>query len=246
MVVHGSPIPLYRQVKRAIATRLDNGSLSPGTRTSEHELSAEFGVSRITVRQALGELAREGRIFRVPGKGTFVAEARKVEPQSALTGFSENIAALGLRPSYRTLAVGEISASAEIIDALEIDEDSVLRVERVMFADETPMAVMTTYFPSRVFARARHLFDAERLNTTSLYSTLEHDLGIVLWKARETVEAAKAGDDADLLDLTRDDLLLVIHRRTLDRAGRPVEYMKARYRADLYRYNVELLRHTTP
>lgn len=247
MLIHGSPIPLYRQIKRAIATRIDDGSLSPGTRTSEQELSSQFGVSRITVRQALGELEREGRILRVPGKGTFVAEPRKVEPQSALTSFSENVAALGLRPGYRTLAVDDISASAELIDALQIDEDvSVLRVERVMFADETPISVMTTYFPSRIYAKSRHLFDSERLNATSLYSTLEDDLGIVLWKASETVEAAKAGDDADLLELTRDDLVLVIHRRTLDRSGRPVEYMKARYRADLYRYSVELLRHKTP
>lgn len=243
MLVHDSPIPLYRQIKRAIRVRIDDGSLSPGTRTSEQELSSQFGVSRITVRQALGELEREGRILRVPGKGTFVAEPRKVEPQSALTSFSENVAALGLRPGYRTLAVDDVDASAEIVDALQLEKDAlVLRVDRVMYADETPISVMTTYFPSRVYAKSRHLFNPERLDVTSLYSTLEDDIGIVLWKASETVEAARAGDDADLLDLARDDLLLVIHRRTVDRSSRPVEYMKARYRADLYRYNVELVR----
>ena len=110
---------------------------------------------------------------------------------------------------------------------------------------DIPMGIMRANFPARVWGRAPHLFDTQRLDTTSLYSTLEQDLGIVLWKAKETVEAALAGADADLLDLTPEDLLLVVHRRTVDDSGRPVEYTQLRYRADLYRYNVELFRHTS-
>lgn len=243
---HASPIPLYRQVRRAIAARIEDGSLAPGSMTSEQELSGEFGVSRITIRHALGELAREGRVLRVPGKGTFVAELRRVEPQSALTSFSENVEALGLRASYRTLTSVQASPSPETANALDIPLDvSVLTVERVLLADDIPMAIMRAHFPARVWGRAPHLFDTQRLDTTSLYSTLEQDLGIVLWKAKETVEAALAGADADLLDLTPEDLLLVVHRRTVDDSGRPVEYTQLRYRADLYRYNVELFRHTS-
>jgi GntR family transcriptional regulator len=214
--------------------------------TSEQELSAEFGVSRITVRQALGDLAREGRVLRVPGKGTFFSEPRKAEPQSALTSFSENMAALGLMPSYLTLNSRQLRPNSEVAEALEIDRDSViLRFKRLLLADGTPMAVMRAHFPSYVFAEAPHLFEPARLDATSLYSTLENELGISLWKARETVEAGTAGADAELLDLTSEDLVLVVHRRTLDSSGRPVEYTELRYRADLYRYNVELFRHGT-
>lgn len=243
-LVHESPVPLYRQVRRAIAARIEDGTLAVGSMTSEQGLGQEFGVSRITIRHALGELAREGRVIRIPGKGTFVAEPRRLEPQSALTSFSENMDALGLRPSYRTLASTQEHPSVEIAEALNTStDDLVLRIQRLLFADGIPMAIMNAHFPARVWKGSRRLFDAERLDQVSLYSTLERDLGIVLWRARETVEAGRAGHDAGLLDLAPDDLLLLVHRRTVDDSGRPVEYTQLRYRADLYRYSVELFRY---
>ncbi len=239
-----SPIPLYRQLEALIARRIDEGHLAAGTRTSEQELTAEFGVSRITIRQALDELQRQGRVVRVPGKGTFVARRRKLEPQSALTSFSENMAALGQQPSYRTLAVAAVPASDEIAKQLAVDSDEpILRIDRLLLADDTPMALMRAHLPGWIWNAAPQLFGRERLDRVSLYRTLETDLGLQLWKARETVEAMVANDDGELLGLGRDDLLLVVHRLSYDRDARPIEYTRLRYRADLYRYQVELFRH---
>jgi GntR family transcriptional regulator len=239
-----SPVPLYRQVRHEIVRRIDDGRLVPGEMTTEQELSAEYGVSRITIRQALAELAREGRVLRVPGKGTFVADRPKLEPQSALTSFSENMEALGRRPSYRSIRVAEVPAAESVARALAVAPDApVLRIERLLLADGIPMAVMRAHLPERTYGRDRALFSVERLARESLYRTLERDLSIQLWKARETVEAATADDDAEPLGLAPDDLLLVVHRHTLDRDANPVEYTQLRYRADLYRYQVELYRH---
>jgi GntR family transcriptional regulator len=211
--------------------------------TSEQELATEFGVSRMTIRQALDHLVREGRMLRVQGKGTFVAEGRKLEPLSALTSFSENMRALGREPSYRILGVVEVPAPPEVAAHLALEPNALaLRIVRLLIADEVPMALMRGYLPPWIYTAQPALFSPERLDQVSLYRTLEVELGIQLWKARETVEALTAGDDAERLELNPDDLLLVVHRHTLDIEARPVEYTQLRYRADLYRYQVELFR----
>lgn len=239
-----SPVPLYRQLTAVMAHQIDRGELRPGTVTSEQGLASKFGVSRITSRQALTQLQREGRVFRVPGKGTFVAERRKLEPQSRLTSFSENMTALGKVPTYRTLSVGPTAASPQVADALALEPaDSVLSIFRLLLADGVPMAVMRAHVPPRISQGADGVFTRDRLDRFSFYWLLERELGVELWKARETVEAVCADTDAHLLALEADDLLLVVHRQTLDRAGRAVEYTELKYRADLYRYRVELFRH---
>ena len=101
--------PLYIQLKDMIAAEIREGALQPGARLrSEAELERTHRVSRITVRQALGALVQDGDLYRVPGKGTYVA-VPKVAPLAAFTSFSENMAAQGLTPSYRVLSVAWVA-----------------------------------------------------------------------------------------------------------------------------------------
>lgn len=210
---------------------------------SEHDLARRFAVSRVTTRQALAELERGGRVVRVQGKGTFVTERRKLEPQSALTSFSENMRALGKEPSYRTLGISRVPASSDVATALGLaPDDEVLRIERLLYADGTEMALMRAFLPRRVYERDQRSLTVERLDGSSFYVILEEELGIALWKAQETVEAVEAGVEAEFLDIARDALLLSVRRRTWDRDSRLVEYTNLLYRADLYRYQVELFR----
>ncbi len=236
-------MPLYRQIQHLLARAIDGGELGEGTMLSEHELARRFVVSRVTTRQALSELERGGRVVRVQGKGTFVTERRKLEPQSALTSFSENMRALGKEPSYRTLGVSRVPANPDVATALELEpEVEVLRIERLLYADETEMALMRAFLPRRVYERDQRPWTAERLDRSSFYVILEEELGIALWKAQETVEAVEAGVEAEFLDVARDALILSVRRRTWDRDSRLVEYTNLLYRADLYRYQVELFR----
>jgi len=239
-----SPVPLHRQIRNILRANIRSGLLKPGDVTSEQELAAEFGVSRITIRQALARLAREGLVVRVQGRGTFVADQRKLEPQSALTSFSENMLALGKRPGHRTLVIEERSATGDLANALQVDPgDPLLRIERLLFADDVPMAVMTAHLPPWVYGPMRQIFTAAELDRTSLYELLEDKLGIELWVATETVEAQRAGRDSRHLDVSADDLLLAVERRTTNPVGQTVEVTRLRYRADLYRYQTQLYRH---
>jgi DNA-binding GntR family transcriptional regulator len=101
---------------------------------------------------------------------------------------------------------------------------------------------MTAHLPAWVYGQDRRLFSTGQLDRTSLYDVLENKLGIELWLATETVEAQRAGTDARLLDVSPEDLLLVVERHTTDPARQSVEYTRLRYRADLYRYQAQLYR----
>lgn len=246
-ITRSSPVPLYRQIQRLIIQLIELGELVPDSMLSEQELARRFEVSRITTRQALGELEREGWVIRVQGKGTFVTERRKLEPLSALTSFSENMRALGMRPSYRTLGITVIPASAEVAGGLEVAvEEDVLRIERLLYADDIEMALMRAFLPRRIYELDSRPWTPERLDRTSMYRILEEDLGVSLWKAQETVEAVRADAEAEFMSIGRDDLILSVRRRTWDRESRPVEYTNLLYRADLYRYRVELFRSPSP
>ncbi|MCP9485265.1 MAG: UTRA domain-containing protein [Gaiellaceae bacterium MAG52_C11] len=151
--------------------------------------------------------------------------------------------ALGKEPSYRTLGVSRVPANPGVATALGLEPgDHVVRIERLLFADGTEMALMRAFLPRWVYERDQRPWTAERLDGSSFYVILEEELGIALWKAQETVEAVEAGAEAEFLDLARDALLLSVHRRTWDRGSRIVEYTNLLYRADLYRYQVELFR----
>ncbi|CAN5505115.1 GntR family transcriptional regulator [soil metagenome] len=238
-----SAVPLYQQLAEAVIDRLDTGTLQPGSKTSELEMMSEFGVSRMTVRKAFDQLEGEGLILRVPGKGTFIAEPRKLEPQSALTSFSENMKALGMTPGHSTRTVEEVAAPLDVAQHLGIGTGvPVLHIDRLLLADGMSIAVMDAYLPQWVYRGVGIALFADHLDTKSMYSLIEEDCGVRMWKARETVECSVAGDDAQRLELTPESMVLSVRRLTVTQENRPAEYTHLRYRSDLYRYQVELYR----
>jgi GntR family transcriptional regulator len=239
-----NPIPLYQQIKTLLDEMIQSGHLMPGERVpSEKELQDRFGVSRITVRQALQELTLEEKIIRVPGKGSFVLEP-KIEPLTALTSFSENMRAQGLVPSYSGASVECCEAPAKIRSILELAEgELVVRIHRLMLADGVPMAIQDAYIPALVQQRDPHLFSPEILNITSMYNIFERELNVPLVRAEEYVEASLASsEEASLLSIQPNSLVLVITRITFSTDDKPVEYVRLTFRADRYRYRVELFR----
>ncbi|SRR5579883_128275 len=237
--------PLYQQIKREILRRIDSGELRPGQRLpSEQEFERQLAVSRITVRQAITALAIEGRLTRVPGRGTFVAEHVKVSRLTSLSGFGENMRALGLTPSYRTVDVREMQAGDLVASQLSLaDGEHVLLIHRVLLANKEPIAIQYSYLPLHLIAAGRQAFTADLLDHSSLYTLLEQKLHIVLARALETVEPAMASAlDQELLDVSPDALLLRVHRVTYSTADVPVEYVRLLYRMDRYAYRVELFR----
>jgi GntR family transcriptional regulator len=237
-------IPLYKKVKSYLEKLLDEGKIKPGEQLpSEKDLVTQFNVSRITVRRALQELVIDERITRIPGKGSFVLQP-KIEPLTELTSFSENMRARGLEPSYRNTAIELVNAPPKVLQFLQLtDDDRALRIHRLLLADNIPMAVQEAYLPASVYKAAPQLFVPELLNVLSMYNILETNLGIRLVRAEEIVDASYATkEEAKLLSIKRGDLVLVITRLTLSENNKPIEYVKLVFRADRYRYRVELFR----
>lgn len=236
---------MYRQLGDLIRERITHGHLVVGERLpSEAQLGERFGVSRITVRQALAELERDGLLERIPGKGTFVREsAKKVERLTRLSGFGENMAALGLTAGYETFRAEEMLVPPEVADQLKIAGRWAFVVERKLLADDRPVGVHTSYLPLWLVGQiAEGAFSKESLDRNSLYQAIE-GTGVAMYRAEEIVEPMLAGAwEAEHLGVEEGDLTLRIRRTVYDADDRPIEYVLITYRADSYTFRISLYR----
>lgn len=231
-------VPLYVQIREAIRARIAGGELPDGALLPpEHVLAERLGTSRMTVRAALADLERDGLIRRAQGVGTVVRVSRFAHQLRLLTSFTEDIRARGMVPSSRILAAGLVPADGSVAEALGVRPGSpVVHLCRLRLADGEPVALHDTYLPSG-------LVDPNQVGpATSLYELL-HRAGVALDAAEESLEAVPASDDeARMLGVAAGAPLLLVVRTTYDRAGRAVEHVLARYKADVYRYTVRLQR----
>lgn len=232
---------LYRQLKEVIREQIASGELQPGDRLpSERELSEQYGISRMTVREALSELVREGVVQRRQGKGTFVATPKLVEGLDILRGFTEEIRRRGMRPGTRILAMDQIPAHALVGRHLGLPVGHpVIRIERLRLANEVPTALETVHLDAVQFAGITRLLSPE----TSLYELLHERYRITLSHADQELEATTADRYlADLLEVNEGAPLLLIERTSFTPGGQPIEYVRSYYRGDRYRYHVRLQR----
>lgn len=237
------PIPLYYQLVQYLTEKIESGELKPGdTFYSERELAEQFGISRMTVRQALQHLVNEGRIIREQGRGTFVAEPKINQPLIRLTSFSEDMRRLGKKPGAKVIEVNVMEADAKIRELLQLDSSGnvqVLELTRVRTADDRPIALETTHLPlSRFPELAEQDFDG-----VSLYRLLEEKYGVVAVSATQTIEVGIPNEhEINLLQLSPGVPVLLLKRITRDASGVPFEYVKAIYAGDRYRFQADLVR----
>jgi GntR family transcriptional regulator len=244
-IVADSPTPMYQQLAGLLRGRIGRGELTRGDRIpSEAELGQTYGISRITVRQALSELEREGLLERVPGKGTFVRQtAGRVERMVELTGFGENMKKLGRKAGYATLRAREESVPLEVTDRLRISDTRAFVVDRVLLADGHPVGAHLSFLPPWLVERApAGAFSKRALDHGSLYAAMEKT-GAVLHHAEEIVEPALAGaEDAEKLGVEEGALLLRVTRTVYDPEDRTLEHVIITYRPDTYTFRQRLYR----
>ncbi|CAA9240759.1 MAG: Transcriptional regulator, GntR family [uncultured Chloroflexi bacterium] len=234
-------VPLYAKVLEALRQDLAAGVWQPGDQMpTEPELMARFGVSRITVRQALMELVHAGALYRRSGKGTFVTQPKIEQELHALTGFVEDMMALGLRASARVVSVARVPADATVAQHLEVPRGSaVLRIERVRLGNEEPLSFDVTYLPPALGERVAR----EDLTLHPIFTLLEDKYGIPLGYADYRIHAATADSHvARQLDIARGAPTLVIERMTYSESGTPLDYERLYYRGDRISYRMRLLR----
>lgn len=230
--------PLYLQVKAWMLAQIDSGSFLPHRRIpSERALSERFGISRMTVRQALLELIQEGRLYSRIGKGTFIAEPPILQPLRGLTGFSEDMRSRGLVPSSRVLRAEIVPVPAQSRLALRLRTgEPVLALQRLRLADGQPLTIETAHLS---FAGIDRLVTMDLSH--SLYDLLRTEFAIVPASAEmEAVARRGRPQELALLEMPDDIAVLALERTTFDLTGTPFEHTTSVFRGDRYRLSMHL------
>jgi GntR family transcriptional regulator len=220
---------MHERLRRTLAARVESGRWRPGTQLPpEGDLCRRFQCSRITVRHALQRLAAEGLVLKVPGRGTYVAQAPFGHCVLPLMGFTQDTLARGQQPQTRVLHFGVMAAGFRAAGALRIRQGRrIVVLSRVRLASGQPMAVENAQLPESRFPK---LAD-QSIEGRSLYALLDSAYGIRPHRALQRWQAiACPAEQAALLDLAPGTPVLQIERTTFDEAGRPFEYVESFFR----------------
>lgn len=239
MTVDVVGVPLYRRISADVRDRVRNGDLPAGSQVeTELELMARYGVSRATVRQALGVLIADSVLEVRRGVGTFV---RTHPVEHALGGFytfSREIERHGMTPGTHVLGLRTEPATDAVAAALEVSpRTTVVALSRIRLADDDPLVAETSYLPAARFPG----LEAVDFTRVRLYDTLTERYGVRPVRAREAFEPVLlSASEARALGGARGDPALRVYRVAFDAHGGVIEYCRSTLRGDRYRYSVEL------
>lgn len=231
-------LPLHAQIREALRHRVLDGTYPPHSQMpSESQMMASFGVSRITIRQALGDLQKEGLIFKVAGKGSFVSKPKAFQNLSRLQGFGEAMGASGYETYSQVLSLKTLPASQLVANRLKLRvNEPVFEIQRLRHLNREPISVDVSYFPSSLGERLAK----EDLATRDIFLILENDLGYALTHADVQIEAISANEALSRqLRTPEDSPLLRIERLTY--AGKqPIDFEFLYYRGDAFQYRLRI------
>lgn len=240
MVLHvNGPEPAYKRIQNAIRQGIESGRLKPGDVVdSERELAKAHGVSLMTARHALADLAREGVVDRRHGAGTFVAPP-KIHFNKLLS-YTEQMSSLGLAIRSRIVSTGIVNREQEIAAKLGLTPTGrLVRIERVRSAGDEPVAHEVCYLSAEDFPA---LIDAP-LDKVSLFKVLERDRSVELAYSDDEIDATLADHRiAELLDIPRGEPLLRIRQLIFSTKGRATVYAMGLYRSGRHMLRIRRFR----
>lgn len=231
-----SPIPLHYQLKEQLRGEILAGRVKVGDRLPpERDLAHRYGVSRMTARQALQSLVHEGYLSRQSGRGTFVT-APSAAIRISSKGFSEDMAAMGMRPTSKVLSATVEPAVSMVAYDLRITAGApCFRLERLRFADGEPMAYELSYLSADRFPDLA----SQDFTNRSLYQFLNEKYGVYRTRSRRTVESVGASvREAELLAVPVGTPMLKIAGIALDNTENPLETGWTVYRADRFKLSI--------
>jgi len=240
MINKNSPIPIYYQLEEKIKALIIQGELKTGDMLpSEREYADQYEISRMTVRQAISKLVNDGYVYRKKGTGTFVAEEKIEQPLQGLTSFTEDMKTRGMVPSNRLIYFRVVPAPSYIATSLNIDEGApVFEIQRSRLADGIPMALETNYLSEKLIPGL-----TEEIAQSSLYDYIENTLNNKIGEATQIIESSIVTEkEMELLEVKKGSPVLIIERKTSLLDGRPLEVVKSAYRADRYRFMINMKR----
>ena len=235
-----SPIPLHYQIKEILQEMIENEILKPGQSIpTERELCEIQGVSRMTVNKAIMSLVNEGLVYREQGKGTFVSVAKVNREISQLKSFTEQMQENGVVSKTKILSFKVIEATKKYRHELKMpeDENKIIEIKRLRFSDEQPVAIETAWLPYYLFVGITR----EIIENKSLYEIFREKYGYHPDKAKQTIEPTMLNEyESKLLNQENSALALIFRRTTYLENETPIEYTKAIYRSDKYKYQIIL------
>ena len=233
-------LPMHSQIREIIRRRVLDGTYAPHSQMpSESQMMEAFQVSRITIRQALGDLQKEGLIFKVAGKGSFVAKPKAFQNLSRLQGFGEAMSPSGYETFSQVLSTRRTAANEVVAKRLKLSLGApVFEIQRLRYLNREPISVDVSYFPLALGERLAQ----EDLATRDIFVILENDLGQQLTHADVQIEAISADESlARHLGIAEASPLLRIERLT--HAGdEPIDFEYLYYRGDAFQYRLRIER----
>lgn len=232
-------IPLYYQLKLLLLKEIEAGAYSENTPLpTEIELAKKFNISRPTVRQAIGSLAKEGRLMRIKGQGTFVIHPKiQQELIHRIDSYNHEMIKKGILPMTKVLSLQCIRPTAEVAKALSLNQNNeVFELTRLRFADQEPIVLSTTYLPQHIFP------DLQQKDFTkeSLYDVLEK-AHISIKKVMRLLEVQMPTKHECALLKIKSLIPLFYFKTTAYLAnGTPIEYSLAKYRGDKNKFIIAL------
>lgn len=230
-------LPVYIQIHDEIKEKIEANYWKIGDRLpSERELSTQFGVSRMTLRQAIQTLADEGILERKVGSGTYVARRKVQEKMIGTTSFTEIMLSQGREPSSRAASYFFTAPSSSEMEKLHLTKDElILRMERIRLADDIPICFEVASIPEKLIRE----FSKSEI-TSSLYRTFEEKGQRKIGAANQTISAMVASEKiADYLDIKKGDAILRMRQVSFFEDGTPFEYVRSQYVGNRFEFFLE-------
>lgn len=241
MILEGTLVavssPIYIQIHNDIKRAIEAGKWAVGDRIpSERELSRNFDVSRMTLRQAIQTLVDEGILERQVGSGTYVANQKVQEKMSGVTSFTDLMLTQGKQPTSKTISYHVMNPSLSEAEKLKLNEDDqVLRMERIRYGDDVPICFEVATVPEKLIDGL-----SKKEVTSSLYRALEDKKQLSPGKAQQTVSAMSASERiAEYLSIKRGDAILRLRQVTYLQDGTPFEYVRTQYVGERFEFYLE-------
>lgn len=229
-----SAIPLYQQLGEILRSRIEAGEWSPNTKIpSEHELNREYGLSRMTVRQVLTSLVNEGLLFRVQGKGTYVAPGKISAKSPAYTGMRQQLEDAGYKTSTELVDASVGKADKHVASHLGIDAgDEVVTITRLRRVEDEPVSLHISSVP---LGLAPSLLKEDSASE-QLCVILDREYGLVMGHVEETLESTRASRwEGEKLSINPGEPLLLLRQQVSTPDGIPFEYTRILLRGDRIR-----------
>jgi GntR family transcriptional regulator len=241
MLDRRSALPLHTQFETILRNKIEDeewpiNSCIP----SENEMSRIYGISRMTVRSVLNRLVDAGLLYRVQGKGTFVAEPKIISSPLVRYGIREQLEQLGYATNTKMISFEKIPASTKISKFLNVEYGKdIFLVKRLRYVKGEPLSFHSSYVPARYFPD----LDKQDLEHNQMCNVIEKNYNFTIQRRIETLEAVPAApEEAWLLSIHPNSSLLLLENMVYTDGDLPLEYSRIIFRGDKIKIKLEYQR----